>query len=151
MNLIIDSDAQDLDIEYTVGIASGVPISFLSIGEDNQDDIDGFLDEVNFLLSESVIPNALTTSYSFNEPDLPDSVATCVHASLLLHLLFSDFNELIPLVHVTGACAMPMLSSARAARRSSFHLVMVVCLVDSRKTARLSCRRSLLHVPCKRT
>lgn len=66
----------DLDIEYTVGIASGVPISFLSIGEDNQDDIDGFLDEVNFLLSESVIPNALTTSYSFNEPDLPDSVAT---------------------------------------------------------------------------
>ncbi|THH10645.1 hypothetical protein EW146_g8305 [Bondarzewia mesenterica] len=66
----------DLDTEYTIGIASGVPVDFLSIGSNNPDGIDGFLDEVNFLLSESPIPHVLTTSYSFNEPDLPASLAT---------------------------------------------------------------------------
>jgi tripeptidyl-peptidase I len=40
----------DLDVEYTIGLATGVPVSFLSVGDDYQDgDLDGFLDTVNYV------------------------------------------------------------------------------------------------------
>ncbi|OCH90805.1 family S53 protease [Obba rivulosa] len=65
----------NLDTQYTVGIATGVPNVFISVGEDNTDGIDGFLDEINFLLGESPPPQVLSTSYSFNEPELPFSLA----------------------------------------------------------------------------
>jgi tripeptidyl-peptidase-1 len=80
---------QDLDIQYTVGLATNVPTYFISgkshlilislyhrltsvlVGEQNQDgDLDGFLDTVNFLLGESAPPQVLTTSYGPNEGDV---------------------------------------------------------------------------------
>ena len=69
--------AQNLDIQYTVGVASKVPTTFISVGEDNSDGIDGFLDIINFLIAESSAtrPKVLTTSYGFNEPELPTSLA----------------------------------------------------------------------------
>ncbi|KAI0633274.1 family S53 protease [Trametes polyzona] len=66
----------DLDTQYTIGIASGVPTTFISVGERNRDGVNGFLDIVNQLLSESNPPQVLSTSYGFNEPDLPESIAT---------------------------------------------------------------------------
>ncbi|EIM89476.1 family S53 protease [Stereum hirsutum FP-91666 SS1] len=60
----------DLDLQYTIGVATGVPVQFVSVGYDNTDGIAGFIDEVNFLLAEDVVPNVLTTSYAFNEPSL---------------------------------------------------------------------------------
>ncbi|OSC98853.1 family S53 protease [Trametes coccinea BRFM310] len=61
----------DLDIQYTVGIASQVPITFISVGDNNQDgDLSGFLDIIEFLLSETNQPQVLSTSYGFNEGDL---------------------------------------------------------------------------------
>ncbi|TFY77127.1 hypothetical protein EWM64_g6885 [Hericium alpestre] len=65
----------NLDTQYTVAIASRVPVQFISVGENNSDDVDGFLDIVNFLLGEKPIPQTFTTSYGFNEPDLPFSIA----------------------------------------------------------------------------
>ncbi|KAJ7493844.1 family S53 protease [Mycena latifolia] len=65
----------DLDIEMTAGIAGGVPVTFISVGEDNVDDIDGFIDIVNFILEEPAGITVLTTSYGFNEEDLPVSLA----------------------------------------------------------------------------
>ncbi|TFY82907.1 hypothetical protein EWM64_g1101 [Hericium alpestre] len=65
----------NLDTQYTVGVATGVPNEFVSVGENNPDGIDGFLDIINELLGEDDVPNVLTTSYSFNEPDLPFSIA----------------------------------------------------------------------------
>ncbi|KAF8142689.1 family S53 protease [Mycena galopus ATCC 62051] len=71
----------DLDIEYTVGIASGVPVTFISIAFETTDDVDGFIDIVNFILKEeaSTRPTVLTTSYGFNENQLtrPVAVAVC--------------------------------------------------------------------------
>ncbi|KAF7304219.1 Serine protease S53 [Mycena indigotica] len=63
----------DLDVEYTVGIAGGVPVTFISVGDQTIDDISGFVDITNFILSLPVAtrPTVLTTSYGFNEPDLP--------------------------------------------------------------------------------
>ncbi|KAF7981933.1 hypothetical protein HWV62_30707 [Athelia sp. TMB] len=65
----------NLDIQYTVGIASGVPVTFVSAGSSNSDGWDGFLDMVNYLLALPTIPHVLTTSYAFNEPGLSASAA----------------------------------------------------------------------------
>ncbi|KAI0062168.1 family S53 protease [Artomyces pyxidatus] len=66
----------DLDTQYTVGVASGVPVTFISVGEDNLDDVGGFFDLLEFLLAEPSLPNVLSTSYTFNEQDLTLPVVT---------------------------------------------------------------------------
>ncbi|KAF7974910.1 hypothetical protein HWV62_11073 [Athelia sp. TMB] len=60
----------NLDIQYTVGVAQGVPTTFISAGSDNSDGFDGFLDMVNYVLGLDTVPNVLTTSYAFNEPGM---------------------------------------------------------------------------------
>ncbi|KAK7024068.1 subtilisin-like protein [Favolaschia claudopus] len=71
----------DLDIQYTVGLATGVPVTFVSVGTRTQDGADeGFLDIINAMLAESAPPQVLTTSYGFNtEADLSKTltVAMC--------------------------------------------------------------------------
>ncbi|KAI1785612.1 family S53 protease [Ganoderma leucocontextum] len=58
----------NLDIQYTVGLATGVPTVFISVGNQFQDgDLEGFLDVVNFLLGEDAPPYVMTTSYGQNE------------------------------------------------------------------------------------
>ena len=64
--------AQNLDIQYTVGIAAGVPTTFYSVGQNGHD---GFLDITGYLLAKSDPPHVLTTSYGSVEPDFPTSVA----------------------------------------------------------------------------
>ncbi|KAI0745384.1 family S53 protease [Earliella scabrosa] len=65
----------NLDIQYTVGVASGVPTTFISVGNNNRDGLNGFIDMANTLNSQANPPQVLTTSYGFNEPDLPTSLA----------------------------------------------------------------------------
>ncbi|KAJ7491667.1 peptidase S8/S53 domain-containing protein [Mycena galericulata] len=66
-----------LDIQYAVGVATGVPITFLSVGENNPDGVDGFMDIITALISQSAgtRPNVLTTGYFFDEDALSRSVA----------------------------------------------------------------------------
>ena len=66
----------NLDIQYTVGVASDVPVEFISVGEDNSDGLSGFIDEANALLNlTSGLPTVLTTSYGFNEDEIPLDLA----------------------------------------------------------------------------
>ncbi|KAF8516709.1 family S53 protease-like protein [Hysterangium stoloniferum] len=65
----------DVDIQYTVGIAGGIPVTFISVGPNNVDGIDGFLDIIATLLNEASPPQVLSTSFGFNEPDIPFSIA----------------------------------------------------------------------------
>ncbi|KAF7365748.1 Family S53 protease [Mycena venus] len=66
----------NLDIQYTVGVATGVPVFFVSVGENFQDgDLEGFLDIVNFLLGEENVPLVMTTSYGQNENTISKSLA----------------------------------------------------------------------------
>ncbi|KAI0291167.1 family S53 protease [Multifurca ochricompacta] len=65
----------DLDIQYTIGVASGVPTTFISVGNANTDGVFGFLDIINFLLGESNPPHVLTTSYGANENGISQSLA----------------------------------------------------------------------------
>ncbi|EIN06455.1 subtilisin-like protein [Punctularia strigosozonata HHB-11173 SS5] len=71
----------DLDIQYTVGLASGIPTTFITVGEHTQDgDDEGFLDIINALLAEQAPPQVFTTSYGFDtEAELSKSltVAMC--------------------------------------------------------------------------
>ncbi|KAJ7656314.1 family S53 protease-like protein [Mycena polygramma] len=67
----------NLDIQYTVGVATGVPVKFVSVGENFQDgELGGYLDIVNFLSAEDTIPEVMTTSYGENEADLSPALAT---------------------------------------------------------------------------
>ena len=50
-------------------------MTFISVGENNSDGIDGFLDIINTLIKETNRPTVLTTSYGFNEPDVPSNLA----------------------------------------------------------------------------
>ncbi|KII88063.1 hypothetical protein PLICRDRAFT_30516 [Plicaturopsis crispa FD-325 SS-3] len=75
----------NLDTQYTVGIATGVPVVFISVGEDFQDgDLEGFLvrrlietikDIINALLAEDAPPQVLTTSYGQNENTISRALA----------------------------------------------------------------------------
>ena len=47
---------QNLDIQYTVGVATGVPITFISVGENNTDGVSGFIDVFDFLTNEDSPP-----------------------------------------------------------------------------------------------
>ncbi|KAI0646040.1 subtilisin-like protein [Trametes meyenii] len=65
----------NLDIQYTVGVATGVPIVYVFVGTQNQDGaFRGWLDEVNHLLAEEDPPQVMTTSWgafqesSFSQP-----------------------------------------------------------------------------------
>ncbi|KAJ7830642.1 peptidase S8/S53 domain-containing protein [Mycena olivaceomarginata] len=66
---------QSLDIEYTVGVATGVPVRFISVGPLNNDVVGGFLDQINALINDTSRPTVLTTSYGFDEEDLTLPVA----------------------------------------------------------------------------
>ncbi|KAI0331456.1 subtilisin-like protein [Cubamyces sp. BRFM 1775] len=59
-----------LDIQYTVGVATGVPTTLYSVGDSSAQ---GFIDIVNFLLDLDELPLVLTTSYGFNESDFQGS------------------------------------------------------------------------------
>ena len=74
----------NLDIQYTVGLATGVPTTFISVGDQFQDgDLEGFLDTINFLLAEDAPPNVLTTSYGQNENTISQKLAQYVPLILL--------------------------------------------------------------------
>lgn len=73
---LLAGDEADLDIQYTVGVATGVPTTFISVGELNKDgSLGGFLDIINFLLGETSPPQVLTTSYGQNENTVSTALA----------------------------------------------------------------------------
>ncbi|KAJ7621942.1 family S53 protease [Mycena polygramma] len=66
----------NLDIQYTIGVATGVPVYFVSVGDSFQDgDLEGFLDIVNFLSDEDDVPPVMSTSYGENETDMSKALA----------------------------------------------------------------------------
>ncbi|KAJ7495284.1 hypothetical protein FB451DRAFT_1387324 [Mycena latifolia] len=62
---------------YTIGVATSVPVTFISVGESNPDGVDGFMDVITTLINEDAAtrPHVLSTSYSFNYNDLTRPVA----------------------------------------------------------------------------
>ena len=72
---------QNLDIQYTVGVATGVPVVYVFVGEQNQDgEYDGWLDEVNYLLAQENPPQVMTSSWgAYEESQYSQPVTECVY------------------------------------------------------------------------
>ena len=65
------SSLQNCDIQYSVGLATNVSVSYTVTG--NRTDgvtFDDLLNTVEYLLDLDQPPLVVTTSYVFNEPDL---------------------------------------------------------------------------------
>ncbi|KAF7972529.1 hypothetical protein HWV62_17826 [Athelia sp. TMB] len=93
----------NLDIQYTVGVAQGVPTIFISAGPDSSDGFDGFLDMVNYILTLPIVPNVLTTSYGFNEPELDiDAAKNLCNAYMQLGARGTSVVRLSPNVTSVG-------------------------------------------------
>ncbi|KAF9162193.1 hypothetical protein DFQ26_003760, partial [Actinomortierella ambigua] len=63
----------NLDIQYTVGVASGVPVTFVSVGLAS---MQGFMDMADNHLRDSNPPSVISISYGFNEPDVTPNEAS---------------------------------------------------------------------------
>ncbi|KAI0055948.1 family S53 protease [Artomyces pyxidatus] len=73
----------DFDIQYSIGLASGVPVTFISVGpanssESNADFVASLQDIMLFLLGQKSPPNVLTTSYGLNEADVSQPLAISI-------------------------------------------------------------------------
>ncbi|KAI0038629.1 family S53 protease [Auriscalpium vulgare] len=68
----------NLDTQYAIGVAGTVPVQFISVGFNNDDDFGGNLDILEFLSGESPVPTVLTTSYGYDEDQLPFDLANSV-------------------------------------------------------------------------
>ena len=78
----------NLDTQIAVGMATGIPVTFISVGLNNTDgDLDGFLDFIHFLLSQEHIPRVLTTSYGQNEEDVSAALAQYLSSNRIQHHL----------------------------------------------------------------
>jgi tripeptidyl-peptidase-1 len=73
--VLSNAELQNLDIQYTVGVAQGVPVTFFSVGADNKDDWSGFLDLINYILAMEAPPQVITTSYGFDEVGIDSKAA----------------------------------------------------------------------------
>ncbi|KAI0294255.1 subtilisin-like protein [Multifurca ochricompacta] len=65
----------DLDIQYTIGVASGLPTTFFSVGSNGADGAYDFVYIANFFAEGTYLPQVFTTSYGFNEPNFPQPLA----------------------------------------------------------------------------
>ncbi|KAJ3553439.1 hypothetical protein NM688_g3616 [Phlebia brevispora] len=66
-------DEANLDIQYTVGIATGVPTTFYSVGPNSPNK--WFEDLVNYFIDQPNVPLVLTSSYNGYEDDYAPNVA----------------------------------------------------------------------------
>ncbi|KAI0776517.1 family S53 protease [Trametes elegans] len=71
-----------LDTQYALGLATGVPVDFVSVGSENTDgDLSGFLDTVHFFLGQDAPPHVVSTSYGALEDEIPANLSrTLCHA-----------------------------------------------------------------------
>ena len=67
-------------MQYTVGLATGVHVDWISVGTEADDDgAVGFLDTANYVLSEKSNAFVMTTSYGKDESAISPGVSECVH------------------------------------------------------------------------
>lgn len=68
---------QNLDTQYTVGVATEVPELFYTVGSQGNGGnlVDELLDVINLLLSETTPVQTLTTSYGENENQISSALA----------------------------------------------------------------------------
>lgn len=134
--------SQNLDIQYTVGVASGVPVTFISVGNDNKDSVFGFLDLINFLVGLDVPPQVLTTSYGADEFGIAPNLVQYVSVTM------RGVSRLTNTIY-TEPFAMRTLSSAHGEPLSSLRLATAASPVHRLRAVPSSCQHSPPAAPCK--
>ena len=69
---------QSLDIEYTVGLATGVPVNFITVeGDVNTGDqfANVLIDTASYLLDQTAPPQVVTTRYGLDEDLISENLA----------------------------------------------------------------------------
>lgn len=73
---------QNLDIQYTIGLATDVPTTFISVGNNSDPTDDEFADVLLYtalhMLALPSPPQVMTTSYGSNEPYVSERLAVYV-------------------------------------------------------------------------
>ena len=73
---------QNLDVQYTIGLATGVPVTFISVGNNSDPTDDEFADVLIYTALYMVAlpspPQVMTTSYGDNEPYISEALAAYV-------------------------------------------------------------------------
>lgn len=76
---------QNLDVQYTIGLATGVPVTFISVGNitylTDEDFADQLIDTALYLLGLPSPPQVVTTSYGDDEDLISQKLAMYVHFS----------------------------------------------------------------------
>ncbi|KAF7378440.1 Family S53 protease-like protein [Mycena sanguinolenta] len=65
-----------IDIQYTVGIAGNVPVTYVL--DLNDDAVGEYMDAINWILTQDTPPTVFTTSYGNEESDFTQSTATSI-------------------------------------------------------------------------
>lgn len=73
--LTVDRSEADLDVEYTIGLATGVPITFLSTAGNEQFSV-ALANSVSYIAGLESPPTVMTTSYGTNEDQFTPSLLT---------------------------------------------------------------------------
>ncbi|KAJ7620173.1 subtilisin-like protein [Roridomyces roridus] len=70
----------DIDVQYTVGVATGVPVDFLSVGGDESLSslATAILDQISFVAGMDNPPSTMTSSFGVAETDVGVALATSV-------------------------------------------------------------------------
>ena len=71
---------QNLDIQYTVGLATDAPVTFISVGggSDDTDFVEELLDTALYMLGSDAPPQVMTTSYGIDEYTISAKLAEYV-------------------------------------------------------------------------
>ncbi|KAA1473170.1 family S53 protease [Dentipellis sp. KUC8613] len=67
-----------LDIQLTVGLASGIPVTFLSTGQSGLLDPIGFINSMDAILAESNPPQVVTISYGWDEDSVSPALSSTI-------------------------------------------------------------------------
>jgi tripeptidyl-peptidase-1 len=89
-NTSLASLVANLNIQYTVGVASGVATVFVSVG---RSDVQVFFDLASTALKEQVPPTVLLIAYEFDEASLSPSAARYVPFLSYISRIYSIFQR----------------------------------------------------------
>jgi tripeptidyl-peptidase-1 len=75
---VLSLDLPSVRSSWGTGLATGVPVTFLSVGDDETEEafFTQFLDTTTYLAGVTNPPSTMTTSYGGNEVDFGASLAT---------------------------------------------------------------------------
>ncbi|KAJ4484567.1 family S53 protease [Lentinula lateritia] len=77
----------NLDTQYTVGLVNGIPTVYEDIGYTVQDGPDdGYLDSINYLISQTSPPLVFSTSYGFDEESALSLSLTVAYCNAIMQL-----------------------------------------------------------------